>query len=116
MPSTPSGNSPAASIAKLEVGEGSHVIFASIVWSGSPLNFSGIVTCHLVPPNGPNSKAEFIGTGVTTGTLFAKTTNTGAGTVEFRCSDQSDGSDVFYRFVQLTAIPVPSLTRTNLLP
>ena len=116
LPSTSSGNSPAASIAKLAVGEGSHVIFASIVWAGDPTNFSGIVTCHLVPPNGPNSKAEFIGTGVTVGTLFAHTTNTGEGVVDFRCSDQDPGSVVRYRFVQLTAIPVPSLTRTNLLP
>ena len=116
LPSTSSGNSPAASIAKLEVGEGSHVIFASIVWGGDPTNFSGIVTCHLVPPNGPNSKAEFIGTGVTIGTLFAQTTNVGAGIVDFRCSDQDPESIVRYRFVQLTAIPVPSLTRTNLLP
>jgi len=116
LPSTSSGNSPAASIAKLEVGEGSHVIFASIVWAGDPTNFSGIVTCHLVPPNGPNSKAEFIGTGVTVGTLFAQTTNTGGGIVDLRCSDQDPGSIVRYRFVQLTAIPVPSLTRTNLVP
>src|SRR5262245_10457849 len=49
MPSTPSGNDPRASIAKLTVGEGSQVILATIVWSASPLNFSGIVTCHLVP-------------------------------------------------------------------
>lgn len=116
LPSTASGNSPAASIAQLEVGEGSHVILASIVWSGNPINFSGIVTCHLVPPNGPNSKAEFIGLGTTTGTLFVQTTNTGAGTVDFRCSDQDAASDVKYRFLQLTAIPVPGLTRTNLLP
>lgn len=116
MPSTPSANTPAASLAKLEVGEGSQVIFASIVWAGDPTNFSGIVTCHLVPPNGPNSKAEFIGTGVTVGTLFAQTTNIGAGVVDFRCSDQDPGSNVRYRFVQLTAIPVPGLTRTNLLP
>ena len=116
LPSTSSGNSPAASIAKLAVGEGSHVIFASIVWAGDPTNFSGIVTCHLVPPNGPNSKAEFIGTGVTVGTLFAQTTNEGAGIVDFRCSDQDPAGVVRYRFVQLTAIPVPSLRRTNLLP
>ena len=116
LPSTPSGNDPAASIAKLEVGEGTHVILASIVWSGSPLNFSGIVTCHLVPPNGPNAKAEFIGEGTTTGTLFVQTTNSGEGIVDFRCSDQSSGSVVKYRFLQLTAIQVPVLTRTNLLP
>ena len=116
LPSTPSGNDPAASIAQLEVGEGTHIIFASIVWSASPLNFSGIVTCHLVPPNGPNSKAEFIGQGTTTGTLFAQTTNSGPGVVDFRCSDQLVGSDVRYRFLQLTAIQVPTLTRTNLLP
>jgi len=114
LPSTPSGNDPAASIAKLTVGEGSHVIFASIVWSGDPTNFSGIVTCHLVPPNGPNSKAEFIGLGTTTGTLFVQTTNVGAGVVDFRCSDQDALSTVRYRFLQLTAIPVPTLTRTNL--
>lgn len=114
LPSTPSGNDPAASIAKLEVGEGSQVIFASIVWSADPSNFSGIVTCHLVPPNGPNSKAEFIGEGTTTGTLFVQTTNVGAGIVDFRCSDQLVGSSVSYRFLQLTAIPVPSLTRTEL--
>jgi hypothetical protein len=116
LPSTPSGNDPDASIAQLTVGEGTQVIFASIVWSGSPLNFSGIVTCHLVPPNGPNSKAEFIGQGTTTGTLFVQTTNEGPGVVDFRCSDQDAGSIVKYRFLQLTAIPVPSLTRTNLLP
>ena len=119
LPSTPSANVPEAAIAKLDVGEGSQVIFASIVWSGSPLNFSGIVTCHLVPPNGPNSKAEFIETGggnITTGTLFVTTTNSGPGTVEFRCSDQSEASVVKYRFLQLTAIQVPSLTRTKLVP
>jgi hypothetical protein len=114
MPSTPSGNDPNASIAKLEVGEGSQIILASIVWSANPLDFSGIVTCHLVPPNGPNSKAEFIGEGTTTGTLFVQTTNEGPGVVDFRCSDQLEGSSVSYRFLQLTAIPVPSLTRTQL--
>jgi len=116
LPSTPSGNDRAASIAQLEVGEGNHVIFASIVWSAVPSNFSGIVTCHLVPPNGPNSKAEFIGQGTTTGTLFVQTTNSGAGVVDFRCSDQDAQSVVKYRFLQLTAIQVPVLTRTNLLP
>jgi hypothetical protein len=116
LPSASSAGNPAASIATLEVGEGSQVIFASIVWSANLNNFSGIVTCHLIPPNGPTSKAEFIGTGVSVGTLFAHTTNTGAGTVDFRCTDQDAGSIVNYRFVQLTAIPVPSLTSTNLLP
>lgn len=116
LPSTPSGNDPAASIAKLQLGEGTHVIFASIVWSGNPLDFSGIVTCHLAPPNGPNSKAEFIGQGTTTGTLFVQTTSSGPGTVDFRCSDQSEDSTVLYRFLQLTAIQVPSLVRRNLLP
>jgi hypothetical protein len=116
LPSTASATNPAASIAKLEVDEGSQIIFASIVWSGSPTNFSGIVTCILIPPNGPTSKAEFIGAGVTVGTLFAQTTNTAAGVVDFRCTDADPGSSVTYRFVQLTAIPVPSLTRTNLLP
>jgi len=116
LPSTSSASNPAASIAKLQVGEGSQIIFASIVWSGDPTNFSGIITCHLTPPNGPTSKAEFIGTGVTVGTLFAHTTNTGAGTVDFRCTDQDPGSTVLYRFVQLTAIPVPSLTSTKLIP
>ncbi len=114
LPSTPSANTAAASIAKLTVGDGNHVIFASIVWSASPTNFSGIVTCHLVPPNGPNSKAEFIGQGTTTGTLFVQTTNVGPGVVDFRCSDQDPGSTVKYRFLQLTAIPVPALTRTQL--
>jgi len=116
LPSTPSVTDRNASIAKLEVGEGTHVIFASIVWSGSPVNFSGIVTCILVPPNGPPSKAEFQGTGTTTGTLFAQTTNSGAGIVDFRCTDEDPGSTVKYRFVQLTAIQVPVLTRVNLLP
>lgn len=116
MPSTSSASNPAASIATLEVGEGSQIIFASIVWSANLNNFSGIVTCHLTPPNGPTSKAEFIGAGVSVGTLFAHTTNTGAGTVDFRCTDQDPGSTVLYRFVQLTAIPVPSLTSTNLIP
>ena len=116
LPSTSSAGNAAASIATIEVGEGSQVIFASIVWSANVNNFSGIVTCHLTPPNGPTSKAEFIGTGVSVGTLFAQTTNTGAGTVDFRCTDQDPGSTVTYRFVQLTAIPVPSLTSTNLLP
>lgn len=116
LPSTSSGNDPAASIAQLTVGEGTHVIFASIVWAANPLNFSGIVTCHLVPPNGPNSKAEFQGTNTTVGSFFVQTTNSGAGVVDFRCSDQLVGSDVFYRFLQLTAIQVPTLTRTNLLP
>jgi len=115
LPSTPSGNDPAASIAKLSLDEGSYVVFASIVWSGSPVDFSGIVTCHLAPPNGgPNSKAEFIGQGVTTGTLFTQTTAVGPGTVDFRCSDQDPGSSVSYRFLQLTAIPVGRLTRTKL--
>ncbi|HXJ32985.1 MAG TPA: hypothetical protein VMS22_03020 [Candidatus Eisenbacteria bacterium] len=114
LPSTPSANTPAASIAKLTVSDGNHVIFASIVWSASPTDFSGIVTCHLVPPNGPNSKAEFIGHGVTTSTLFVQTTNVGPGVVDFRCSDQDPGSTVRYRFLQLTAIPVPALTRTQL--
>ena len=114
MPSTSSANDPAASIAKLTVGEGSHIILASIVWSANPLDFSGIVSCHLVPPNGPNSKAEFIGQGTTTGTLFIQTTNVGPGVVDFRCSDQSAGSTVQYRFLQLTAIPVSSITRTQL--
>jgi hypothetical protein len=116
LPSTPSAGDRAASIARLEVEEGSHVIFASIVWSGNPVDFTGIVTCLLIPPNGPTSKAEFQGTTTTTGTLFAQTTNSGAGIVDFRCTDSSPGSSVKYRFVQLTAIPVPSLTRTNLLP
>ena len=116
LPSTASAGNPAASIAKLEVGEGSQIIFASIVWSGSPTNFSGIVTCLLIPPHGPTSKAEFIGQGVTVGTLFAQTTNAGAGVVDFRCTDGDPGSTVTYRFLQLTAIPVPSLTSTNLLP
>jgi len=114
LPSTPSGNDAAASIAKLTVGDGSHVILASIVWSASPLNFSGIVTCHLVPPNGPNSKAEFIGQGTTTGTLFLQTTSVGPGVVDFRCSDQDAASTVQYRFLQLTAIPVPALNRAQL--
>jgi hypothetical protein len=115
LPSTPSGNDRAASIAKLEIGEGDHVVFASIVWSASPLDFSGIVTCHLAPPNqGPNSKAEFIGEGTTTGTLFTQTTATGPGVVDFRCSDQDPGSTVKYRFLQLTAIRVGTLTRTKL--
>jgi hypothetical protein len=114
LPSTPSANDPAASIAKLTLGDGSHVIFASIVWSADPSSFSAIVTCHLVPPNGPNSKAEFIGLGTTTATLFVQTTNVGAGVVDFRCSDQDPGSTVKYRFLQLTAIPVPTLTRTKL--
>jgi hypothetical protein len=114
LPSTPSGNDPAASIAKLTVGDGNQVIFASIVWSANPLDFSGIVTCHLVPPNGPNSKAEFIGRGTTTGTLFLQTTNVGASVVDFRCSDQDAGSTVQYRFLQLTAIPVPALERAEL--
>ena len=116
LPSTSSAGNPAASIAKLEVGEGSQIIFASIVWSGDPINFSGIVTCHLIPPHGPTSKAEFIGNGVTVGTLFAHTTNTGAGTVDFRCTDQDPGGIVRYRFLQVTAIPVPSVTSTNLIP
>jgi hypothetical protein len=116
LPSTASAGNPAASIAKLEVGEGSQIIFASIVWSGSPTNFSGIVTCLLIPPHGPTSKAEVIGQGVTVGTLFAQTTNAGAGVVDFRCTDGDPGSTVTYRFLQLTAIPVPSLTSTNLLP
>jgi hypothetical protein len=114
LPSTPSGNDPAATIASLTLDEGSWVIFASIVWSGSPLDFSGIVTCHLVPPNGPNAKAEFIGTGTTTGTLFVQTTSVGGGVVDFRCSDQSAGSTVKYRFLQLTAIPAPGLTAVKL--
>jgi hypothetical protein len=115
LPSTPSGNDRAASIAQLEIGEGDHVVFASIVWSASPLDFSGIVTCHLVPPNqGPNSKAEFIGTDTTTGTLFAQTTATGPGVVDFRCSDQDATSTVKYRFLQLTAIRVGTLARTKL--
>lgn len=116
LPSTSSAGNPAASIATLEVGEGSQVIFASIVWSANLNNFSGIITCHLIPPSGPTSKAEFIGAGVSVGTLFAQTTNTGAGTVDFRCTDQDLGSTALYRFLQLTAIPVPSLTSTNLLP
>jgi hypothetical protein len=115
LPSTPSGNDRAASIAQLEIGEGDHVVFASIVWSASPIDFSGIVTCHLVPPNqGPNSKAEFIGQGTTTGTLFVQTTATGPGVVDFRCSDQDPTSSVKYRFLQLTAIRVGTLTRTKL--
>jgi hypothetical protein len=114
LPSTPSGNDPAASIAKLTIGEGSYVVLASIVWSGSPIDFSGIVTCHLVSPDGPNAKAEFIGQGTTTGTLFAQTTALGPGVVDFRCSDQDRGSTVKYRFLQLTALPVGTLNRTKL--
>jgi len=42
--------------------------------------------------------------------------NEGPGVVDFRCSDQDAESVVKYRFLQLTAIPVPTLTRTNLFP
>lgn len=115
LPSTPSAGDPAASIATLDLDEGSYVVFASIVWSGSPIDFSGIVTCLLLPPNhGPIAKAEFIGRGTTTGTLFAQTTAAGPGTVDFHCTDESDQSTVKYRFVQLTAIRVGSLTATKL--
>ncbi len=114
LPSTPSAGDPAASIAKLALDDGSYVVFASIVWSASPIDFSGIVTCEVFPPNGPISKAEFIGNGTTTGTLVAQTTAVGPGTVDFHCTDESDQSTVKYRFLQLTAIRVGSLTATKL--
>jgi hypothetical protein len=122
MPSTASGNDPAASIAKLKVGKGNHVIFASVVFSVSNTTFSGIITCHLVPPNGPNSKTEWQPgvalTGPTTQTMFVQTTNKGAGTVDFRCSDTdlTPAGSPGYRFLQLTAIEVPKLKRTDLFP
>ena len=48
--------------------------------------------------------------------MFVQTTNLGPGVVDFRCSDQLVGSDVGYRFLQLTAIQVQTLSRTNLFP
>lgn len=119
MPSVASPTSEAATIASLPVREGSYVLHASLVYAATGTKFpSRFVTCLLVPVNGPAAKAEWTGPISTsnTNTLAMTTTSTGAGTVKFRCTD-ADGDDTTgpsYRFLQLTAIKVANLQRTEI--
>ena len=130
LPSTSSVTDPAASLAKLTVGRGSYVVFASVAIAphigADNTQFHqwlGLLTCVVTPPHGPHAKAEFqfVGGDTTHGpavqTLSTTTTTRGPGVIDFSCTDGTgltDKPSATYRFLQLTALRVQGLRQINL--
>jgi hypothetical protein len=110
----PNGGKRSRGVDRQESGadEGSYVVFASISVRAARLPAARHLP--LAPRTAAQLQAEFIGRGVTTGTLFAQTPPSvpASSTSEYAIRDP--GSSVAYRFLQLTAIPVGRLTRTKL--